>query len=171
MLKNLIPLQLTFPLMSTLTQGRPAFGGLLLLFLLLIVVWASLPPTSGPGAGSEPAPSASSGSPAPFPPKWRLGGERKYKQCPGKAIQHIMCRHGASSTYETSKFSTNSPLEVRRFIQTALREGEVFKTKNGWRIVYNFGRKIGRTDKGEIAREIEILLNEIGEVLTAYPIK
>ena len=155
--------------MSTLTDRRPAAGGALLFFLLLfVIVWASLPPLAQPGPGDPPP--ASSASPAPPPPPdWRWGGRHDYDECPGTAMQHVLCRHGASSKAWGGKFNTNSAIEVRRLVKTAMKNGELFRTERGWKVVYDFSRNIGKDFLGKPTKRIEIYLSEMGDIMTAFP--
>lgn len=156
--------------MSTLTRNSPA-GKLLLLLLfplLLFLLLMARPPVTPPGSGGDP-PTTSSSTPPPLPPGGRWGGERDYDRCPGKAIQHILCRHGSTSKHNTSKFFTNSKPEIRRLVKTALREGEFFRIEGGWKVVHTFKRNIGKSSKGQLTDQLEVILSEIGEILTAYP--
>ena len=156
--------------MSTLAHNRPAFGPILLFFAFFLILLASLPPLADSERERYQA-AAASGSPLPPPPpEWRWGGHRTYNRCSGTAIEHIICRHGAASRQSGGKFYTNSRVEIRRLVETAMKKGELFGNDKGWRVTYEFGKKIGTNDKGESSKMIEILLSEAGELLTAYPL-
>jgi hypothetical protein len=106
--------------------------------------------------------------PAPKPANvpW-APGIQLYREGNMTTAEHIFFRHGPSSGFaNVSRFAQGTSLRnVRDFINEAAAKG----TRSGKGITYDFGRVIGYNQQGNPTTRLQIWLNNVGEVRTAFP--
>ncbi|MDV4152766.1 hypothetical protein R0131_18210 [Clostridium sp. AL.422] len=84
-------------------------------------------------------------------------------------LKHITSGHAKDAFQEsTSKFLTNSPKKITKYINEALDKGVV--SPNGKELVYRFTRDIGKNLDGVTTKTIKLFIDSKGWVRTTFPL-
>lgn len=88
-------------------------------------------------------------------------------------LEHIVYRHWHSSGFaDASKFGADiSGKRLRGLSQEAATRGEPWNAEGFARVLEtNLGRTIGTDPMGQATSWLRIVVNDVGAVITAYPI-
>ncbi len=103
--------------------------------------------------------------------KW-AAGIIKYKKGANTALDHVLARHGAGTTFKgVGKFASSSSRTVQRLADEAISNlnGSQFPTPDGG-IIYDFGKVIGTHLDGTLTTKVKIFFNSAGEITSFFPV-
>ncbi|MDQ3748275.1 MAG: hypothetical protein M3367_04540 [Acidobacteriota bacterium] len=104
--------------------------------------------------------------------KWAKG-IINYSKGAMTAIDHVIFRHGAGTTFKNvSKFTTSSSRKIQKLADQAVSNlnGSQFPGPDGG-VIYDFGRIIGTHSDGTLTSKVQVFFNSAGEIMTMYPVK
>jgi RHS repeat-associated protein len=98
-----------------------------------------------------------------------------YKLSNDTYVEHILDRHGPNSTY-TNKSHFNSDFDIKSSIDSTLK-GDNFivrpntNGRNGYIFEQTFNNAIGTNAKGKPLYTLKVVIDDLGNVITAFPKK